>query len=350
MEIGNKIKQLRYKASLTQEQLAERLGLSAQAVSKWENAAAMPDITLLPDLAEIFGVSIDELFDLTADQKIRRIENRMEVQEDLTPDVFREYEDFLKDQAARGADPQKAVSVLAHLYYHRMESFSRKASHYAKESIRNAPGKKECQWLLQKTEGSVIWDWNVANHSKIIDFYIQVIASSPAGADSPLPYYDLLDNLIADHRTEEARQYLQRYAALPGHKHFQIPVYEAAIALAEYDEKKADAIIENAFAEHSEEPGFLFEAAQYYARKCDYENAVKYYEADWASEENNKPRFIDALSGISTIYEITGQYRKAAETQMRILKALQEEWGLSEEIVVRETEQEIERLGKMNDM
>jgi len=120
MEIGNKIKQLRYKASLTQEQLAERLGLSAQAVSKWENAAAMPDITLLPDLAEIFGVSIDELFDLTADQKIRRIENRMEVQEDLTPDVFREYEDFLKDQAARGADPQKAVSVLAHLYYYQL--------------------------------------------------------------------------------------------------------------------------------------------------------------------------------------------------------------------------------------
>lgn len=346
MEIGNKIKQLRYKASLTQEQLGDRLGLSAQAVSKWENAAAMPDITLLPDLAEIFGVSIDDLFDLTTEQKIRRIENRMEVEEDLEPDVFREYEDFLKDQTVRGADPQKAVSVLAHLYYHRMESYSRKASHYARESIRKAPEKKECQWLLQKTEGSAVWDWNVSNHSKIIDFYKQVIAEDQVEPKTPLPYYYLIDNLLADHRTEEAKQYLQQFAALPAHKPFMVRVYEAAIALAEYDEKKADAIIENALAEYPEDKDMLFEAAQYYAGKCDYENAIKYYEASWSAIENEKPRFIDALSGISTIYEITGQYPKAAETQMRILQALKEEWGFSEETVLRETEQEIERLKK----
>ena len=60
MEIGNKIKQLRYKSGLTQEQLASNLGISAQSVSKWETAVSMPDITLLPSLAREFGVSIDE--------------------------------------------------------------------------------------------------------------------------------------------------------------------------------------------------------------------------------------------------------------------------------------------------
>ena len=65
MELGKKIKQLRFKAGLTQEQLAEKLGIGAQSVSKWENAVAMPDITALPLLAEIFGVSIDDLFDLS---------------------------------------------------------------------------------------------------------------------------------------------------------------------------------------------------------------------------------------------------------------------------------------------
>ena len=69
MDIGTKIKQLRYRASLTQEQLAGKLGLSAQAISKWENSVTMPDISLLPSLAETFGVSIDELFDLTTEQK-----------------------------------------------------------------------------------------------------------------------------------------------------------------------------------------------------------------------------------------------------------------------------------------
>ena len=53
MELGKKIRQLRFKAGLTQDQLAEKLGISPQSVSKWENAAAMPDITTLPLLAEI---------------------------------------------------------------------------------------------------------------------------------------------------------------------------------------------------------------------------------------------------------------------------------------------------------
>ena len=56
MDIGNKIKQLRYKAGLTQEQLASKLGISSQSVSKWETSVSMPDITLLPLLAEEFGV------------------------------------------------------------------------------------------------------------------------------------------------------------------------------------------------------------------------------------------------------------------------------------------------------
>ena len=96
MELGKKIKQLRFKAGLTQEQLAEKLGIGAQSVSKWENAVAMPDITALPLLAEIFGVSIDDLFDLTTEQRLNRIENRMDAEEELPEDIFREYEDFLK--------------------------------------------------------------------------------------------------------------------------------------------------------------------------------------------------------------------------------------------------------------
>ena len=73
MELGKKIRQLRFKAGLTQEQLAERMGVGAQSVSKWENAVSMPDITALPLLAEIFGVSIDDLFDLSAEQRLNRI-------------------------------------------------------------------------------------------------------------------------------------------------------------------------------------------------------------------------------------------------------------------------------------
>ena len=63
MSIGTNIKRLRQNKNITQEQLAQALHLSNQAVSKWEKETALPDISLLPLLADYFGITIDELFD-----------------------------------------------------------------------------------------------------------------------------------------------------------------------------------------------------------------------------------------------------------------------------------------------
>ena len=60
--IGTVIKQLRRRLRVGQGDLAETLGVSVQAVSKWETGRANPDLYLLPKLAEYFGVSIDSLF------------------------------------------------------------------------------------------------------------------------------------------------------------------------------------------------------------------------------------------------------------------------------------------------
>jgi len=68
MNIGNKIKELRKQRGITQEQLATSIGISFQAVSKWENNIALPDITLAPMLASYFGVTMDELFDFNLKQ------------------------------------------------------------------------------------------------------------------------------------------------------------------------------------------------------------------------------------------------------------------------------------------
>ena len=59
--LGKRIAENRKRMKLTQEQLAEKLGVTAQAVSKWENDQSCPDIAMLPQLAEIFGISTDEL-------------------------------------------------------------------------------------------------------------------------------------------------------------------------------------------------------------------------------------------------------------------------------------------------
>jgi len=60
--IGGNIRKLRIEKQVTQEQLADYLSISSQAVSKWENGVTTPDIYLLPRIAEFFGTSIDEIF------------------------------------------------------------------------------------------------------------------------------------------------------------------------------------------------------------------------------------------------------------------------------------------------
>ena len=70
-QIGSKIKDLRKQQNLTQEQLAERLNVSPQAVSKWENGSNLPDITVLPELADCFGVTIDEIMGHTTNNTVR---------------------------------------------------------------------------------------------------------------------------------------------------------------------------------------------------------------------------------------------------------------------------------------
>ncbi|MBQ7873971.1 MAG: helix-turn-helix transcriptional regulator [Oscillospiraceae bacterium] len=61
--ISNNIKSLRRKNSITQEELAEKLSVTRQAVSNWENGKTEPDIEMLIKIAQIFDVSIDELVD-----------------------------------------------------------------------------------------------------------------------------------------------------------------------------------------------------------------------------------------------------------------------------------------------
>ncbi len=67
--ISQKISEIRKARSLTQEQLGAKLGISSQAVSKWEKGESMPDIMLLPSLCEILGITADALLEVPFLQK-----------------------------------------------------------------------------------------------------------------------------------------------------------------------------------------------------------------------------------------------------------------------------------------
>lgn len=73
MTLNERLRALRKDNDYTQEQVADFLGISSQAVSRWETGATSPDISLLPQLAELFRVSVDELLGVNEKEKRREI-------------------------------------------------------------------------------------------------------------------------------------------------------------------------------------------------------------------------------------------------------------------------------------
>lgn len=74
MKLGEKIKTLRKQKNISQEVLAQYLGVTFQAVSKWENGTTMPDVATIPAIASFFGVSTDELFEFNLYETQKQVE------------------------------------------------------------------------------------------------------------------------------------------------------------------------------------------------------------------------------------------------------------------------------------
>ena len=71
--LGDTIARLRRERNMTQEALAECMGVTAQTISKWENSTTCPDVMLLPVLADFFGVTVDDLYGrITEEKRINR--------------------------------------------------------------------------------------------------------------------------------------------------------------------------------------------------------------------------------------------------------------------------------------
>jgi len=110
--LGQRIALLRKQKGLKQDALAEMLGISPQAVSKWENDQTCPDISLLPNLAELLGTSIDALLkgeSLPAEPPVRMLPP--EERKDLKDMMFRVLVDSKDGDRVRVNLPMALVQV-----------------------------------------------------------------------------------------------------------------------------------------------------------------------------------------------------------------------------------------------
>jgi transcriptional regulator with XRE-family HTH domain len=113
IEIANRLVELRKKSGLSQEDLASKLGLSRQAVSKWERAEASPDTDNLICLAKLYGVSLDTL--LNTDESLDDI-----VKEQVKPEVN---EDKTSTDDSKNGDASNEKKDDGSSSYNKSESF-----------------------------------------------------------------------------------------------------------------------------------------------------------------------------------------------------------------------------------
>ncbi len=99
--LGENIKQLRRENELTQERLAEFLGVTFQSVSNWERGESYPDITMLPEIAEFFNVSVDSLLGMNKAVKEKKINEYLNLYDNMrykdTPLTFNKFQQAAKD-------------------------------------------------------------------------------------------------------------------------------------------------------------------------------------------------------------------------------------------------------------
>lgn len=339
IDIGARIKTLRLSCSMTQEQLAQKLGVSAQAVSKWESGTNMPDIQMLPDLSVIFGVTIDDLFAMTDECRMERIDNMLFNVRFLTGEEFQQNEQYLKKLQGREDYHARATLLLAQLYNKRAEEYHELAKPLAREALQLLPGNKDAFVAVFDAESGPYQDWNMTNHSQTITFYQTEIKKHP---EDIRYYFWLLDLLIADCRTKEARELVERMKAVEYSYHYEM--YMGYICQAECD---LPAAMEwwKRMTDHSPEKWQVwFEYGSILAKLGRYEEAMAYFKK--AAPMRSKPRFTDCEDAISQVCQILGDIDGAIEAQRQMLQVVKEDWvneGESVDHILRE----IKRLEEM---
>jgi len=324
MEIGTRIKQLRLERSVTQEAPAESLGVSAQAVSKWERGAAAPDIALLPQLSVFFGVRIDDFFALSDETRLQRIERMLDHEGFLSQADFEYAERFLKDLCTEKTDQAVAYRSLACLYNHRAAGYHRKAEGLAKRAIELDPTEHSGHSLLSEAAHGACWDWCENNHHALIDFYYNFVEQNP---DYRGGYLWLLDNLIDDGRLDEAERVTEELSRFG--EDYRMPLYRGEIAAKRGDIAAAEAAW-NQMKEQWPEKWVVWSCiGDGLVKLCRYDEAVEHYRK--AAELERAPRYIDNWLSIAEIRRIQKRNQEAAEAYDMVAEIQIQDGGLAED-------------------
>ena len=333
--IGSNIKQLRQDKHIKQETLADAIGVSAQAVSKWETGASDPDVALLPAIAGYFGVAIDELFEVPRAEHMERIRNMIWDERRIKPETFERTVRYLEGILKEDPKDAEALTLLAELYNHRAHGDHENASYYAERALDADPADDNNAWAayLEANNAPCGDNW-FDNHFSAIRFIRAFLEKNP---DDRYAKIILAENLLADHRLDEAEAAIAQMKK--DHAHLS---YSAKLAFLKGDREEALRLWRKAAADYPNRWQATDALGEGYLALGMHEEALDAFEKSFAMQ--SAPRYNDGLFARAQVHEEIGDYAGAIEDRRRIIDCLRTDYGTTDGEGVDENLREIERL------
>ena len=339
MNIGNQIKALRLKKSVTQEAMAEHFGMTAQAVSKWECGTSVPDISLLPKLSAYFGVTIDALFALDDETRMERIRNMLWDVRYLNPADVENERAFLLEKARREPENGKPYAMLTEIENQIAQEHHDRAADYAKSALEREPDNGDAHGALLEATKGCCHDWGFHNHNSLIRYYEDFLEKNP---NSWRGIIHLFDQLVDDCRYEDAACWLEKLSEI--HDSWRVPMYHGILLWKTGKRDEAYSFWQELIRKEPNHWQIQHTMADHYAMEGQYDNAIYWHRK--ALEISPAPRYTDPFESMAQIYEIRGQYDAAIGIRKEQLVVVAEEWHITQGETVDEILREIARLKK----
>ena len=318
--LGSVIKRLRTEQGVTQDALAEYLGISYQAVSKWETGTTLPDITLLPKLAVFFGVRIDELFSVNHEDELERIDGMLQ-KEAMTDQNYAYAKRILDGILRENPKDVEAMKRYAKVYLAKTNTDLLTAGKMLETAMEFAPLDEEVYGLYRNVRGGGEYKQHSDN-----DWFIRVCEPYARKYPQNINLYRMLIEAMISKKYFDRAEELLTAVKFAGENKYMKEVFLGDIALAKGDEAKAkeiwDTVPENDWLGQ-------YEVGERFNRLNDYEKAIECFNN--AYEAQTAPRKMDMMYSLAFLYKKLGRFAEAKKEWEMIIEGLIADYGVTEE-------------------
>lgn len=318
--LGSVIKRLRTEQGVTQDALAEYLGISYQAVSKWETGTTLPDITLLPKLAVFFGVRIDELFSVDHEDELERIDAML--QREIMTDQNYAYAKRILDGILRESPMNvEVMKRYAKVYLARTNTDLLTAGKMLEQAMELAPLDEEIYSLYRSVRGGSEYKQHSDN-----DWFIRVCEPYARKYPQNIGLYRMLIEAMISKKYFDRAEELLHAVKFAGENKYMKEVLMGDIALVKGEEAKAKEIW-NTIPKND----WLgqYEAGERFNRLNEYDRAIECFHC--AYDAQKAPRKMDMMYSLAFLYKKLGRFAEAKKEWELIVETLASDYGITDE-------------------